>query len=60
MVFRFSQRQLFLLKQDENGNIPNTENSCISLLLAMFCFPCIYGQMNSALVKQYQQEQHVV
>ena len=51
---RFVQRQVFLRKQDEMGNLPNYEGCCTSLLLTWFCSPCIFGQMNSALEKSQQ------
>lgn len=56
---RFVQRQVFLRKQAETGNLPNYEGCCTTFLLTWLCSPCIFGQINAALEKQNQQQRFV-
>ena len=49
---RFVQRRLFLQKQARNGHSPNNEGCIVSFLCTLFCSPCMFGQMNSAIEKQ--------
>ena len=47
-VSNYQMRRLFLQKQLENGNHPNDEEKWKSCLLAFFCAPCMFGQINVA------------